>query len=208
MARSAKKTETKTTDFNPFKVKKNSSSKSSLASHQAKGTIAEAVDEYHRVQSEIKLLEGQQETCKNTVLAEARSVFAERQINGEQGNLKILGKEESVTFITQNSGSQLSEEDLNLIEEKFGKKTLNALTEPDLASLKFNPSFIGNETTQKRLFDALAKTFSKDELENMFQPIAHKVKADTVTEAVKYVKSADQLADLYTALKLKSYIKI
>jgi hypothetical protein len=208
MARSAKKPEAKQADFNPFKVKKTSTSKSSLASHQTKGATAEAVDEYHRLQSEIKMLEGQQEAYKNTVLSESRAVFAERQMNGEAGNLKILGKSESVTFITQNSGSQLVEEDLNLIEEKFGKKTVNALVEPDLGSLRFNPAFIGNETTQKRLFDALAKAFSQDELETMFLPIAHKVKADTVTEAVKYVKSADQLADLYTALKLKSYIKV
>jgi len=207
MAR-AKKTEQKTEDFNPFKIKKSSAGKSSLAAHQTKGATAEAVDEYHRLQSEIKMLEGQQEAFKHEVLDEAKAVFATRLFDGQKGNIKILGKTESVTFITQNSGSMLTEEDLAIAAEKFSKKTIAALTEPDLGSLKFNPEFIGSESMQKRLFEALGKTFNKAELEEMFLPIGHKVKSDTVEQAVKYVKSASELADLYQTLKLKAYIKV
>jgi len=203
------KAASKAKGFNPLEsVAASKASKSSLASHQTKGSVAASVDQYASLHGQIKLLEGQQEKFKNEVVAEAKSAFAKRVFDGMTGNLKILGNDESVTFITQNSGSGLTGEDLETIATEFGKKAVAALTEADLGSLKFKSDFISSSDNQKRMFDALAKAFSSDELAEMFQPITHKVKATAIESAVIHVKSADELADLYTALKLKAYIKV
>ena len=209
MAKSpAKKPAAKTT-FDPFaKVASSKAKSSSLAVIQTKGQTASAVDQYADLHAQIKLLEGQQEGFKDEILGEAKSAFAERLFDGQSGNLKVLGTNESVTFITQNSGSGLNASDLEILTEKFGKKTVAALTEPDLGSLKFKPDFIGSAENQKRLFETLARTFNQDELAEMFQPITHKVKSTVIESAVEHVKSAEELADLYTALKLKAYIKV
>jgi hypothetical protein len=206
MAKAASKA--KATGFDPTKniATTKASSKSTLAAHQAKGVVADSVDQYVKLHAQIKLLEGQQDKFKDAVLIEAKKTFANRVFDGTTGNLKILGNAESVTFITQNSGSNLLESDLEVIAT-FGKKAVESLTEPDLSNLKFKPDFISESKNRKRLFDALAKEFSSDELTDMFQPLAHKVTATAIESAVIHVKTADELADLYAALKLKAYIK-
>lgn len=208
MAKAPAKKAEKNEGFDPFKVKKTSKSKSELASFQLKGPQAKAVDEYAKIHKEIKLLEGKQESFKNTVVSEAKAQFAKRHIDGQSGNLKILGESDSVTFIAQNAGSMLTAEDLEVISEKFGEKTMAALTETDYGSLKFQGDFIKSESNQKKLFEVLSKGFKKEELEQMFLPIASKVVDNVIDEAVKHVKTADSLADLYTALKIKAYIKV
>jgi hypothetical protein len=211
MAKSTKSKEKESKSFNPFDnaaEEPKKTSKSSLASHQAKGVVASAVDQYAELAAQIKNLEGKQDGFKDTVLGEVKMVFAKRVFDGITGNLKILGNDESVTFITQNSGSGLSKSEIKEIAAEFGKKAADSLTEEDLASLKFKPDFIASADNQKRMYAALAKEFSSEELAGMFQPTMFKVTATAIESAVVHVKSADELKKLYTALKLKAYIKV
>ena len=208
MAKAPKKEKEKK-EFNPLNNFAASKAKpSALASVQTKGSIASSIDQYVDMQKQIKRLENEQEKFKDEVVSEAKIVFAKRVFDGISGNLKLLGNEETLTFITQNSGSSLTSAEVAIIAEKFGKKAAADLTESDLSTLKFKPDFIASEANQKRIFAALNKVFNEEELAEMFQPISSKAKSTAIESAVNHVDSADDLANLYTALKLKAYIKV
>ncbi len=196
--------------FNPLKnMKKTSeSSKSSLTSIQASDPIASSVDEYARIQAEIKHLEGERDSYKKPITDEGKAKYAERMMSGQLGNIKLIGNEHMVTFIAQNSSSQLTESDIQNAEEKFGKKVITDLVTVDLSSLKFNPDFVGNEAVQAKIFASLEKAFKPEELAAMFLPVSSKVVDNVLERATNHVKTAANLVELYDALKIKCYIKV
>jgi hypothetical protein len=207
---STKKPNKKDNSFNPLKNIKTeaNSAKSgkSLETYDAKEKAA--IDQYVQLIREIKNLESQSDTCKDSILSEAKSQFAKRQMSGKAGNFKMLGNDETLTFICQNAGSTLKDENYQELVDFAGKKAAENLLESDVSSLKFNPDFIKQKENQDRIFAALAKAFSQDELAEMFLPVGYKPVDNVIEKATDYAKNADQLEKIYTLLKLKAYIKV
>lgn len=194
--------------FNPLDTKVKSKEKAGVLSFvEASPDVKEAIDNYCSISQEISKLEGLKKSYSLPIQEAATSLFCSRMMSKDVGNIKLQGNQGVVTYIVQNSSSALTEEDVQKLVARFGDKVAEELVETDIASLKLNPAYIAKEENQKKLFAALQKSFTAEELENIFTPVTSKVVDNVVEKAVDYAKSSEELADLYKFLKIKNYVK-
>jgi len=205
-----KKAEETKSSFDPFANVASSKGKkagsSTLGSVAGTGVGAE-IDNFVKAARQIKDLESEKSASKDTVMIFANQEFAKRQRAGQSGNFRIEGNSESVTFIAQAKGSALAGDTMGVLKEKWGIEVVAAVTEVDLSSLKFNPEIIGNAELQQKIFAALENALTKEVRANLFLPVTYKVKTDVLDVAPTVTKTATELAQLYSDLKLTSYIR-
>lgn len=189
----------------PFKTKKSRSSEQVVSDNLVPPEeVKEAIDAFRECQDQAKHFEGEATVHKDRIMSYASEEYSKRVYNGQDKSFKILGDETMVTYVVMDSSAGLTEEDLELIKERWGEKAAEELVVRDFRSIRFDPKVL--EAHYDKVVAAL-QTLPEEVLDNLFKPMLMKAAPGAVEAAQKHVKEADDLQELLTQLKMKHYIR-
>lgn len=166
--------------------------------------VAAAIDAFREAQDQAKHFEGEATIHKDQILRFGEEEYTKRLFNGMGKSFKILGDETMVTYIVMDASAGLTEEDVEDIEKKWGRKAAEELITRDFGSIKFDPKVL--EANYDAVVEAL-QVLPEDVLENLFRPMLMKAKAGAAETAKRYAKNPAEMRALLKALKIKNYIK-
>lgn len=166
--------------------------------------VAEAIDHFRDFQEQARHFEGEATVHKDRVQAFCQGEYARRLQSGAAGSFKVLGDETMVTYIVTDSSAGLSEEDLEVFAEKWGREAAEELITRDFQSIRFDPEVL--EANYDAVVEAL-QVLPGPVLERLFKPMLMKARPGSVGIGKKYAKTPEEMQDLIKDLKIKNYIK-
>lgn len=191
--------------IDPFKTKKTREAPKGVSDTVTPPeAIAQAIDSFRECQEQARHFEGEATIHKDEVTEYARNELTRRIFSGLNGSFKIMGEETMVTYVVMDSSAGLTDEDVTLFEERWGKKAAEDLIEKDFRSIRFDADVLA--ANYDKIVDAL-QTLPGDILDNLFKPMLMKAKASAVEKAKKYAKTPEDLKELMEQLKMKNYIR-
>lgn len=195
----------KTTKKDPFKTKQSRSVSVEVSdSIDAPPQLREAIDQFRDAQEQAKHHEAQATALKDSILSFARDLYSQRARSGLPGSFKINGDEAMVTYVVMDKSAGLTEEDLDLIRERWGDKAAEDLVVRDFRSIRFDPQVL--EANYDQVVAAL-QTLPEEVLESLFKPMLMKAVPHAMEKLGKYAADSQQLAELISDLKLTHYIR-
>jgi hypothetical protein len=199
MTNTAKKT------VNPFKVAKTKKTASKTSAVAAPEEVQAAVAEYKEAQEQMKHYEGLMNIHKDAILSFAKPYHAKKNFAGCKKGFKILGKDESMTsYVAQDRGRSITEEEADAFEERFGEKAREDLIVVDYGSISFNAEVL--EANYDAVVGAL-QTLPPEVLENLFKETPLKACKGALEDARNHVESAEEMEEICNALKLTSFLR-
>jgi hypothetical protein len=187
-----------------FAPKKNAVKKSTLDVSKA-NEVAEEIDSYVKLAAEIKSLEAQQAIVKAKIMDYAEDEFAKNLSKGDHANFKLAGDKDSVTFIAQNSGSQITEEDLVKAKHESGE-IVDELVHVDYGSIRINGDVF--EKHADKISALLIKGLGAEVASELFSAPAYGVKKDVLKQISEAGLKTDEVRTLVAGLKIKRYIRV
>ena len=166
--------------------------------------VAEAIDLFREAQEQAKHFEGEATIHKDKIVQYCRKEYARRLLAGKAKSFKVLGDEAMVAYIVMDSSSGMTEEDAAYLAEKWGETAADDLLTRDHRSIRFDEKVL--EANYDEVVNAL-QSLDPDILDHLFKPMLMKTKPDIAHLAKKYAKTADELEELLSDLKVKHYIK-
>jgi len=165
-----------------------------------------SVDEYKKLDGQIKVLEGEKAGHKSILEAFARDTYATRQVAEKSGNFAILGDSSHVTYIVQDASGGMTQVEYDEFASQHGKKAAESLLALNKASVKFDVKTLEEPGVMQQVVDAL-NTLPPDLLERLFTPAYYGVVEDVTIKARKFAKDAKQYQQIMSDLKVKAYIR-
>ena len=197
--------EAKKAKKDPFKTKKSKTVEQVVSDNIAPPEeVKEAIDAFRECQDQAKHFEGEATVHKDRILSYAHEEFSRRALNGQDKSFKMLGDETMVTYVVMDSSAGLTEEDVDVIRERWGDAAAEDLVVRDFRSIRFDPKVL--EAHYDKVVDAL-QTLPEEVLENLFKPMLMKASPRAVEKAQKHAKESEELRDLLSHLKMKHYIR-
>ncbi|WP_207912211.1 hypothetical protein [Pseudobacteriovorax antillogorgiicola] len=195
----------KSSKKDPFKTKKSRTESVQVSDTvEPPAEIKEAIDHFRDAQEQAKHFEAEATVHKDAIMEFASGEFCKRSQSGLDKSYKILGDESMVTYVVMDSSAGLTEDELDMIRDRWGEDAAEELVVRDYRSIRFDPKVL--EANYDAVVDAL-QTLPEEVLENLFKPMLMKAAPGALERAKKHVKSADELSDLIRDLKLKHYIR-
>jgi hypothetical protein len=166
--------------------------------------VAHAIDMFRKAQEQALHFEGEALVYKDTILHFAEDEYVRRLMEGAGSSFKILGAESQVTYIATDASSGLSDEDVELIIQRWGKQAADELIMHDFRTIRFDEKVL--EAHYDEVVEAL-QALPVPVLEKLFKPMLMKTKPGAVDTAKRYAKNRDDLKALLRYLKVKHYLK-
>ena len=197
-------TEAKKVDI--FKVKKTAAPTKSNGTNvvHPDPAIAAAVDQYNKLNAEIKSLSGELTVTKNTLESYARREHANRIYIGNKDNFKIQGNETQVMWVAQNSSGGMGQDQYDEFSAKWGTSAAESLLKVDMSTVRFNVDVLEKN---KDVIMAALQSIDPSILENLFTSPTYKVTETIIANLSEHTKSAAEVEDLARDLKIKAYVK-
>jgi len=191
--------------LDPFKTRK---SKVPLAKADDAITppqkIQKAIDAFREAQDQYKHFEGEMTIHKDQIMSYGWDEYSKRMMHGKKGSFKVLGEETMVTYVAMDSSAGLSDEDVALIEQRWGKEAAQQLIGPDFSTIRFDAAVL--EANYDAVVEAL-QSLPESVFENLFKPMLRKAKSGAVDQCKKFAKNSEELKELLQDLKMKNYIR-
>lgn len=189
----------------PFKTKKTRNPPGKVQETvEAPDEIRQAIDAFRACQDQAKHYEGEATVHKDRLMNYAGGEFARRSLKGMDSSFKIMGDESMVTYVVMDSSAGLTEEDVDMIRERWGEAAADELVARDFRSIRFDPKVL--EANYDAVVDALS-SLPEEVVENLFKPMLMKASPGAVDLAKKYANKPEELQELMENLKLKHYIR-
>ena len=195
----------KTAKKDPFKTKKSKAEETQVSDTvAAPAEISEIIDQFRDAQEQAKHYEAEATVHKDAILNFAKNIYSQRARSGLSKSFKINGDQSIVTYVVMDSSAGLTEDDLDLIKERWGNEAAEDLVVKDFRSIRFDPKVL--EAHYDQVVKAL-QTLPDEVLENLFKPMLMKAAPHAMEKITKYATSPDDLSELIQDLKLKHYIR-
>jgi hypothetical protein len=190
----------------PFKTKKTSTKTSKVTTIKDAGSdIKKAVDAWVAAKAAETKAKADVGTQDPVIRAYAIQQFANRQMDGIEGNFNIEGDDSKCQFQVQAKSKARSEEDVATFVEEYGQEAADALFRDDNSSIKINGKYL--EANWSRLVGSLMEALTDDDFENLFTTRTVNVVEDVHARAKDFANDAKELAEIYTALELTTSLK-
>jgi len=190
----------------PFKTRKTKTETSRAAPDTVTPPqeVAKSIDAFRECQDQAKHFEGEATVHKDKIISWAQPEYAKRLLNGMDESFKVMGHETMVTYIVQDSSAGLTEEEVTEFANRWGEEASEALITRDLRSIRFDPDVL--EANYEQVVDAL-QVLPAEVLDNLFKPMLMKAVPGAVEKGKRFAKTAGDLQELMTQLKIKNYIR-
>lgn len=199
----AKKKATKRVD--PFKVKKSGTSSSkSLEALVPPENIKVLIDEYREAADNAKKYDGEKKALAAQIKPWALEKAAERRMKGINSNFNICGEHTTCQFQMQEKVSGIDEDYLASFTDQYSEKVADAVFKKDFGSIRLDGKYLEEHYDEiiEKLMGALG-----DHMQHLFKPATFGLTEDGLEKAKKFAKSPEELAELFSAMKVTSFIK-
>ena len=187
----------------PFKTRKTSSQEETANDTLTPpDEVAKAIDAFRECQEQAKHFEGEATIHKDAVLRYARESYSQRVFKGQISSFKVMGQEALVTFVAMDSSAGLTDEDVAIIDQRWGSDAASEPVERDFRSLRFDAKVL--EANFDQVVNALQK-LPEDVLDNLFKPMLMKATEHAVEKAKRYAKTPEDMEEMLRMLKMKNY---
>jgi len=163
------------------------------------------VDKYKKLKEEVEYLESELKEAASELKSYGLSTFAERRMEGIEGNFKIQGDTEQVGYIVMDKASFIDPEAIEELQEKYGDEFAE-LIQVDKSTVKFNQSFLSDASNMERLVEAL-QPLGEDFLSQLFTAAQCKACKGAVNKAVMLADNPQQLEEMISDLRITHYVK-
>jgi hypothetical protein len=191
---------------NPFKVRETPSvAKGKEPPVIPPADISIHVDEFCENSRQATHFAGEVASHKLPILDFCRFKFAERAMTGKcEKSFKLAGDIDQVTFIHEDRGSNLTDDDVADLIDEVGEEAAEKMLKIDIGSFRFNIAAL------EANFDAVVKALQvlpAEVLETLITPGSVTMRSGAYQDAKEIAETPVQLARIAEILKIRSYIK-